>query len=64
MKKDDVMYTLKSLNVISHYEGKLAFVLTGEMRKTHEKGLSRALKIDPEEIEDWKPRDWVKRGGW
>jgi len=62
MKKDDVIFTLNNLGVISYLKGAYVIVLTNDMKKTYEKSL-RVPKIDPNALH-FIPKDWSKRAKW
>ncbi len=64
IKKEDVISTLQSLNLINYYKGQYIITVTDETLTTHRKAMSkRKLRVDPKALH-WQPKDWSKRGKW
>lgn len=64
IKRDDVVSTLQSLNLINYYKGQYIINLTEETLNNFEKmNEKRKIRIDPKELK-WTPKDWSKRGKW
>ena len=64
MKKDDVISTLQTLNLINYYRGQYVLTLNDDLKSRHAKEIAkRRLKIDANNIH-WTPKDWSKRSKW
>jgi len=64
IKKDDVISTLQSMNLINYYKGQYIICLQKELLDKHEKELrKRTIRIDPRCLH-WTPKDWSKRAKW
>merc|ERR1719210_3082161 len=64
IKKEDVISTLQTLNLINYYRGQYVLTLNEELKGRHDKELAkRRLKIDPNSLH-WTPKDWSKRSKW
>ena len=64
VKKEDVISTLQTLNLINYYRGQYVLTLNEELKGRHDKELSkRRKKIDSNYLH-WTPKDWSKRSKW
>merc|ERR1719192_2443292 len=64
IKKDDVISTLQSMNLINYYKGQYIICLQKELLDKHDKELrKRSIRIDPRCLH-WTPKDWSKRAKW
>ncbi|RZF47713.1 hypothetical protein LSTR_LSTR005977 [Laodelphax striatellus] len=64
IKKDDVISTLQTLNLINYYKGQYIITMNHETVSSHLKSMEkRKIRIDPKCIH-WTPRDWSKRAKW
>lgn len=61
IKKDDVVSTLQTLNMIFYYKGQHLITLTDEIMEAQKRfAEKRKIRIDPLCL-SWKVRDWSKR---
>ncbi|XP_014239741.1 histone acetyltransferase Tip60 isoform X2 [Cimex lectularius] len=64
IKKDDVISTLRNLNLINYYNGQYIITLNKETIDHHMKAMEkRKIRIDPKCLH-WTPKDWSKRANW
>lgn len=64
IKKDDVISTLRTLNLINYYKGQYVVCITKEMADTQKKAMEkRSIRIDSKCLH-WTPKDWSKRSKW
>ncbi|KAL7742006.1 hypothetical protein ACLKA6_018261 [Drosophila palustris] len=58
---DDVIYTLKSLNLVNYFKGKHIICLNGDTIEQHRAAMKkRMIRIDSKCLR-WIPKDWSKR---
>ena len=61
IKKDDVISTLQSMNLINYYKGQYILCLQKDLLDKHTKELAkRTIRIDSRALH-WTPKDWSKR---
>ncbi|XP_023331728.1 histone acetyltransferase Tip60 isoform X2 [Eurytemora carolleeae] len=61
IKKEDVISTLQSMNLINYYKGQYIICLQKDLLDKHQKEMNkRAQKIDSRCLH-WTPKDWSKR---
>ena len=64
VKKDDVISTLQTLNLINYYRGQYVLTLNDDLKSRHAKEIAkRRLRIDANAVH-WTPKDWSKRSKW
>ncbi len=64
MTKDDVLYTLQHLHLVTYYKGQFVIALGREAQELYDKAeAKRLVRIDPKCLH-WTPKDWTKRGRW
>lgn len=64
IKKDDVISTMQTLNLINYYRGQYVLTLNEDLKSRHEKEKAkRKIRIDPSALH-WTPKDWSKRAKW
>ena len=61
IKKEDVISTLQSMNLINYYKGQYILCLQKDLLDKHTKELAkRSIRIDSRALH-WTPKDWSKR---
>eukprot|EP00092_Neocalanus_flemingeri_P021517 GFUD01023335.1.p1 GENE.GFUD01023335.1~~GFUD01023335.1.p1 ORF type:complete len:504 (+),score=133.73 GFUD01023335.1:58-1512(+) len=61
IKKEDVISTLQSMNLINYYKGQYILCLQKDLLEKHQKELGkRIIRIDSRCLH-WTPKDWSKR---
>jgi len=61
IKKEDVISTLQSMNLINYYKGQYILCLQKDLLEKHQKELGkRTIRIDSRCLH-WTPKDWSKR---
>jgi len=61
IKKEDVISTLQSMNLINYYKGQYILCLQKDLLEKHQKELAkRTIRIDSRCLH-WTPKDWSKR---
>jgi len=61
IKKEDVISTLQSMNLINYYKGQYILCLQKDLLDKHQKELGRrTIRIDSRCLH-WTPKDWSKR---
>lgn len=64
IRKEDVIATLKHLQLLLYYRGQHVIVLSDDIIKKHYANMrKRTVRIDPSKLK-WTPKDWSKRGRW
>ncbi|KAK3868156.1 hypothetical protein Pcinc_026432, partial [Petrolisthes cinctipes] len=64
IKKEDVISTLTTLELINYYRGQYILTLNKELVDTHRRIIDkRKVRIDSKNLH-WTPKDWAKRGKW
>ncbi len=64
IRKEDVVSTLQTMNLVQYYKGQYIICLTKEVLDRHARSMTkRKIRIDPKYIK-WTPKDWSKRGKW
>lgn len=64
IRKEDVVSTLQTMNLVQYYRGQYIICLTEEVLERHARSMNkRKIRIDPKCIK-WTPKDWSKRGKW
>jgi histone acetyltransferase HTATIP len=64
IKKDDVISTLRTLNLINYYKGQYIICINKEIMDQHRKAMEkRSIRIDSKCLH-WTPKDWTKRSKW
>jgi len=64
IKKEDVISTLQSMNLINYYKGQYILCLQRDLLDKHQKELNkRTIRIDSRCLH-WTPKDWSKRSKW
>lgn len=61
IKKDDVIYTLKRLNLLTYYRGQHVVCINKDAIDQHRVAMEKCqIRIDPARLR-WSPKDWTKR---
>lgn len=64
IKKEDVISTMQTLNLINYYKGQYVLTLNEELKGKHKKEQQkRKSGIDSKALH-WTPKDWSKRTKW
>lgn len=64
IKKDDVISTLRTLNLINYYKGQYIICITKDVIDHHRKAMEkRSIRIDSKFLH-WTPKDWSNRKTW
>ena len=64
IKKDDVITTMLTLQMINYYRGQHVITLNDDLRTRYDKEKSkRTIRIEPKFLH-WTPKDWSKRPKW
>ena len=64
IKKDDVISTLQSMNLLVYYKGQYIICLQKELLDKHDKEQRKGkIRLDPRCLH-WTPKDWSKRARW
>ena len=64
IKKEDVISTMQTLNMINYYRGQYVLTLNDDLKSRNAKEIAkRRIRIDPNALH-WTPKDWSKRSKW
>lgn len=64
IKKEDVISTMQTLNMINYYRGQYVITLNEDLKFRCAKEKSkRTIRIDAKFLH-WTPKDWSKRPKW